>query len=130
MKRRIFNILLLGFSMFALLVSCEYEFIPVPQPPPPNPTDTVFFTRDILPIFTTNNNCTGCHEAGNQSPDLTAANAYSSIISMGLADTAAPELSILYNYPKQGTSTHSWKKYTDSQANDVLQWIRQGALNN
>jgi hypothetical protein len=130
MKSRIFNILFVGLSMMILLISCEYEFIPIPPPPPPNYTDTVYFAKDILPIFNTNNNCTTCHKAGDQSPDLTTNNAYNSITSMGLVDVNIPESSILYDFPRPGTSSHDWKKYTNTQADKVLQWIRQGALNN
>ena len=130
MKNRILNLLLVSLAMTAMLASCEYEFIPVPQPPPPVYTDTISFAAGILPIFNTNNNCTSCHNTGGQQPDLTPNHAFSSIMDLGLVDLATPESSILYDFPRPGTSTHTWKKYTQSQSEDILEWIRQGALNN
>jgi hypothetical protein len=122
--------LLIGLSLLLYLASCEYEFIDQPPVPPPNPTDTIKFSADILPVFNTNNNCTACHTTGNQAPDLTEANAYNSITSMNLVDVETPEASILYDFPRPGSPTHEWKKYTQKQSENVLNWIRQGALNN
>lgn len=119
---------LIGLGLILFFASCEYEFIDSPPVPPPNPEDTIYFSTDILPIF--NDNCTSCHKTGGTAPDLTEANAYTNITSGGLVDLANPEQSKLYDIPRPGSSTHNWKKYTQAQSEDVLNWIRQGALNN
>jgi hypothetical protein len=126
---RIFQ-LLIGLGLALFLASCEYEFIDSPPEPPYNPADTVKFSEDILPIFNTNNYCTSCHKSGGTDPDLTEANAYNSIMSMGLVDLTTPENSKLYTFPKAGSPDHSWATYSNSQSEKVLNWIRQGAINN
>jgi len=114
--------------MFLLMgiTSCEYEFIEIDELDPDIP---VSFADDILPIFTTGNNCTVCHRTGSQAPDLTAGNAYNAIVP-NLINSSEPEASIIYAYPSPATSTHGFKKYTQTQAALVLAWIRQGAENN
>jgi hypothetical protein len=123
-KRYIFFISLL----FALLTnSCKYDFIlPVKVTPI---TGTVSFSTQVAPIYSTANKCTACHYTGGQSPDLTAANAYVSIVP-NLVNTGAPEQSLIYSFPSPATSTHTWKKYTTSEAAIVLAWIQQGFKNN
>lgn len=121
----------LGFIavlMFLLMgiTSCEYEFIEIDESDPDIP---VSFADDIIPIFTAGNNCTVCHRTGSQSPDLTAGNAYNSIVPT-LINSSEPESSIIYSYPSPATSTHGFKKYTQTQAALVLAWIKQGAENN
>lgn len=117
------NLLLIVAGMF--IVSCEYEFIE--QLPPPQ--GTVSFSQQVEPVFTSQG-CVACHKPGNQLPDLTTGNAYASIIATGVVDTNNPEASKLYDLPNPATSQHSWKKYTENQAQIVLLWIQQGALNN
>lgn len=112
------------------VVSCQYKYTIEPIIPPPDPTDTIFFSTQIVPIWTDGEFCTQCHKTGATAPDLTAANAYSSINAMGLVNVDDPASSMIYDYVLQGTSTHSWKKYSNSQAALILQWIEQGALNN
>lgn len=130
MKRNLCFLLLIGFGLVLALASCEYEFIDSPPLPPVDTTDTVKFAEDILPIFNDNDNCTTCHKTGGTSPDLTEANAYNSIMSMGLVDLTTPENSKLYIFPRPGSTDHNWKTYSQSQSEKVLNWIRQGALNN
>ncbi len=114
-----------------LISSCQYDNIIEPVTPPPNPTDTVSFVNQIEPIFNNNSNCTACHFTGGGHSDLTTGNAYNSIKSMGLVNLSDPEASIIYWYPNlDNSSDHTWKKYTAEEAQLVLQWIKQGALNN
>jgi hypothetical protein len=124
-KRSAFGIMIsMIFSLF--LISCEYEFIEVELPDANTP---VSFSEEILPIFTANNNCTACHKAGSTSPDLTAANAFNSIVP-DLVNLDEPELSKIYTFPNPSTGTHGFKKYTQLEAALVLSWITQGAENN
>ncbi len=115
----------------SFLASCEYEFIkPEPVPPPPEPTDTISFSQEVQPIFDANS-CTGCHKPnGAAGLDLTAPNAYNSLMSNGLVDTNDPPSSKIYWYPHPGTGEHSYKYSTEAEASQILYWIEQGALDN
>lgn len=125
-------ILLFTFLLsMALVSSCQYDEIVKPVIPPPDPTATISFVKDVEPVFNDNSNCTACHKTGGQAPDLTTGHAYNSISVMGLVNLSKPEASTIYWYPNPNNSSdHTWKKYTDVQAQFVLQWIKQGALNN
>jgi len=123
------NKYLLLFLFGLLLNACTYDFIVKEELPPIDVTVPVSFSTQIVPIFT--NSCVSCHKTGGQAPDLTAPNAYNSIKTMNLANTAAPETSIIYTEPNPANaSVHSWKKYTAAEAQLVLTWIQQGAKNN
>jgi hypothetical protein len=125
---------LITVVVIALLFGgCKYDFIveeeiPVIDPGDPN-AEQISFSTAILPIFTTGNNCTSCHSTGKTAPDLTAANAYSAIVSKYI-NTTTPEQSTIYTVPKPDVSGHSQKKYTANQAALILIWIQQGAKNN
>lgn len=110
------------FLVFA--ASCEYEFIEIDEPDPDVP---VSFSEDIIPIFTTNSNCTACHRTGGTPPDLSENNAYNSIVP-ALIDSENPELSAIYRVPSPASSHAS--RYTPVQAAKLLNWIKQGAQNN
>lgn len=127
---RILSLVLLAV-LVSFFASCEYDFIkPEPVPPPPEPTDTISFAQEVQPIFE-NNGCTGCHKPnGSAGLDLTAPNAYNSLISNGLVETTDPEMSKIYYYPYPGTGEHSYKYDTEAEAANILYWIEQGALDN
>ncbi len=124
-KKLIYSIGIIAIIVFA--TSCQYKFIVEPVIPPPDPTDTISFSQQIVPIFS-EQGCTGCHNTGGQQPDLTADNAYNSIMSTGLVNTDDPVASKIYYYPLPDGSHYA--KYTSAQAALVLQWIEQDALNN
>ncbi len=125
MKKSYVYFLLVMFGL--LLNACKYDFIVPEVTTPVDPTVPVSFSTQIAPIFNTET-CVSCHKTGGQAPDLTTANAYNSIKTMNLANTTTPESSIIYAFP--GSSSHSWKGYTASEAQLILTWIKQGALNN
>lgn len=127
--------LLFAVVIVALLFGqCTYDFI-VPEdilvidPDDPNAPE-VSFKSAIVPIFTSNNNCTACHGTGGQLPDLTTANAYSSLNSTRYINSGSPTESRIYAVPNPANSGHSQKKYTAAEAALVLAWIQQGAKNN
>jgi hypothetical protein len=118
---------LILFFITSTLLSCNYDFIKKAQPI--NPGTQVSFASQILPIFSADE-CIACHKTGGQMPDYTPANAYASIISNNVVNTTTPESSLLYTVPNPTTSGHSWTKLTANQAQLILLWIQQGALNN
>ena len=113
-----------------LFGGCKYNFI-VPEdvidPNDPN-VEEVSFVSDIIPVFL-DNNCTACHDPGGQIPDLTAANAYSSINTTRYINASSPAESKLYTRPHP-SNTDSHPKYSEAEAALVLTWIQQGAKNN
>lgn len=131
---KILKLFLMLVLIIFLFSECKYSFI-VPEeilvvdPDDPD-APKLSFAKDILPIFTNGNNCTACHNTGGTSPDLTAGNAYASLNSKRLINTAAPAESKIYQYIEPGTATHTRKKYTAAQAALVLGWIQQGAKDN
>ena len=115
------------------LAGCEYTFVQntaadQEEPPISDPDNPISFATQIVPIFTSR--CLDCHDNGGTAPDLSAANAYSSITNMNLVNTSNPSTSILYEYILESTSSHDWRFYSSSQDNLVLLWIQEGALNN
>ena len=131
MNRKIINffvVLLISFAGF--LSSCTYDWIEYPAPPPVDTTVVISFSADVEPIWNDGNYCTKCHKTGGQSPNLETGKAYNSINSLGLVDLADPESSIIYYYPAPSTDSHTWQKYNATQAQTILQWIKQGGKNN
>lgn len=121
------------FGILFIFAACQYETINLADLPEPEPIDTTVdlsFVNEIIPIFTTNNNCTSCHTTGKTAPDLSAANAYQSLVSGGFVVANNPEGSAIYTFPNPTASTHVWKHYTARQAELIFTWINQGAQNN
>lgn len=139
MKKTIFKLVLVLVGLM-FIAGCEYEFIYRPADPivtpdpidPDNPPDPnlIKFSTQIVPLFTTGNRCTSCHGEGGQRPILTAAKAYSELISMSLINKSDPASSKIYTYVKPGASSHVWKQFVTSQSDLILQWITEGANNN
>jgi hypothetical protein len=114
-------------SMILLLViSCEYE-----KQEPLKPLAKVSFSSDVVPIFSKSCSTTGCHSVGAITPDLTAANAYSSLVYGGYVDTLAVENSQIYMrlIDKQKPMPPSGNLSQD-QINVIYSWIKNGAPNN
>lgn len=121
-------------SLFVIILvviasSCSYDFIEMPQPDPIDPTDTISFKTAVAPIFSEGNKCTACHSTGSTAPDLTPDKAFSAIVP-ALIDANDPEASAIYWFAHPQSETHTWKKYSQNEANIILGWIKQGAQNN
>jgi hypothetical protein len=112
-----------------LFTSCEWEKLEVPV----IITDTtpVSFAADIIPIFDASCNMSGCHPAGGVPPDLSPAGAYLNLTSLGYIelDTALAAQSKLYMRMSDGTMPPSGS-LPDTIRYKVLNWIKQGALDN
>jgi hypothetical protein len=94
-------------------------------------TRQVSFTSDIVPIFNSSCNTSGCHSAGSKAPDLTGANAYTALTNGGYINTGNPQISDLYLWMtgKKGTPMPVGGVNKDFNAL-VIAWIKQGAQNN
>jgi len=113
-----------AFAMIVLLSGCEYDYVEPDNTPPP---DTISFATDVLPVFNASCNMGGCHATGAAQPDLSAANAFTSLQDGGYINTSDPGSSLLYT----AMATGSMKPFsTTSQTNLILAWIQKGALNN
>lgn len=130
LNMKTFKILSTIFVVAFLFSGCLYNFIvPEPEIDPGDPNlPEVSFETDILPVFNNNNNCTSCHDTGGQRPDLTTANAYTSLNNTRYLNLTTPEESRIYTKPHPG-SNHA-EKYSASEAALVLAWITQGAQDN
>ncbi len=128
MKKLVFTGLV--FIMMLVLKGCIYDWVVPPEVPDIPDEVEISFVNEILPIFTTGNNCTACHRAGGTSPDLSEANAYNSINSAKYINLAQPEESLIYKVPAPNSSTHRHKVFSGQQAALILAWIKQGAKNN
>ena len=124
--------LLFAVVVVALLFSqCAYDFI-VPEeiividPDDPD-AEQISFSGAIVPIFTAK--CVSCHKTGSQIPDLTAANAFSSLNSTRYISSSSAAESKIYTKPNPA-NTDSHPKYSAAEAALVLGWIQQGAKNN
>jgi hypothetical protein len=94
-------------------------------------TRPVSFAADILPIFNSSCNGSGCHAAGGIKPDLSASNAHTALTNGNYFNTTAAESSSLYLWMagKKGTPMPTSGVNKDYNAL-VLAWIKQGAKNN
>ena len=111
MKQRLSLVVVILLVAAAGFTSCEkFDVKPIPF----DATATWHFQADVQPIF--NANCITCHN-GSRSPDLRDGKSYSAL-SKGYI-TAPAETSRLY-VPRT----------SDTQKLIILNWLKQGALNN
>jgi hypothetical protein len=89
------------------------------------------FANDIVPIFNSDCNVSGCHN-GSVVPNLMPANAYNALINGGYINTADPATSELYVWMKgkPGKPTMPLSGSNALYNAKVLAWIKQGALDN
>jgi len=126
MQKKIFGglfMFLIGIMIFA---SCAKDTVVQPQNNI-NPGIKISFADTIQPIFTAGCATPNCH-SGSVNPNLLAGQAYSSLTSGHYVNTSSPTQSMIYTVMAPGgiMSNHC----TVDQADLVLAWIKQGALNN
>lgn len=96
-------------------------------------TETVSFSKDIIPIFSTDCALSGCHISGGHAPNLTAASAYNSLMGGSYVNKTEPENSIVYKR-LIGKLTPAMPLGKDANPSNIeglmLAWITQGANNN
>jgi hypothetical protein len=127
------KIILIG-SMLGMLMlimnACYYDEV-LPKEDNVGDVGEMSFSKDIVVIFNTSCNVSGCHNRGGQKPDLSADNAFNSLTNGGYINTTTPESSSLYLWMtgKKGTPMPVSGSNATYNAK-VLAWIEQGALNN
>lgn len=94
-------------------------------------TRPVTFTGDIIPVFNKSCNISGCHSTGGIAPDLSAANAFTSLSAGNYTNTTTPLNSEIYLWMtgKKGSPMPLSGVNKDYNAL-ILAWIKQGANNN
>jgi hypothetical protein len=95
-------------------------------------TTTVSFSSDIVPLLTANCAKSGCHN-GSISPDLSAANAYNSLVDGNFVSTSTPSNSLVYLWltGKESATMPLGASNNPSNINGyILAWITQGADKN
>lgn len=114
------RLMLVFFIFFSIsVITCEKYIIVFPEI---DDTVKIDFITEILPIF--DNDCKICHSGGRE-PNLSAENAYNSIIEGNYVDTLNPESSIIYNILLP-SGTHNGRT-TTGNIDKILVWISQGA---
>lgn len=118
------KILLIPISMI-LLNGCIYDELPIPSVEGP-----VSFSEQLVPIFVNNCSVSNCHEAGKIAPDLTAENAYNSLLNFGyvIPFDSVGESNLMVKINPGG----SMNKHLPNEESRLLieAWIKQGAENN
>ncbi|MEN9700595.1 MAG: hypothetical protein RLZZ301_1793 [Bacteroidota bacterium] len=120
MKYSIFGgVAVVLISTVFMLPSCKKDKVPVTNLP--NCVDTVSFNADILPLM--QNNCVGCHDAGNASAgyDFSSYDMISSNASAALTSMRASGSLLM---PQGGPAL------PDSVIQKLECWIAQGKLPN
>jgi len=132
MKKAIVKTAALSAILIAAVTGCKQDVTYTIQPSEVI-TDTVSFSKNLQPIFTSKCALSGCHVSGGQVPDLETGVAFSSLKSANLYDTSSPKNSILYGR-LIGTLTPAMPIGGSSNPDNVdalvLAWITQGAKNN
>ena len=98
----------------------------------PEVTTTVSFGTDIIPILSTSCAKSGCHN-GSISPNLTAANAYTSLVNGNFLEVGNPSNSLVYLWltGKESSTMPLGASNNPSNINGLmLAWVKQGAKNN
>ena len=125
--------IIITVSLFVLLIAaCRKDITFIIKDEPVPVTDTVSFSKDLVPIFSKNCALSGCHVTGSHVPNLMADKAYNSLMSK-YVDTKTPENSIIYERltGKLNPIMPMGRTNNPSNINSlVLAWIKQGAKNN
>jgi len=119
-------------TIMVLAISGCYKTTTIVKDPGSDITTALSFSTDIIPIFQKNCALSGCHASGGHTPDLTTANAYSSLVSGGFITANDPVNSVIMLWltgKKSPVMPLGSGPNPDINAK-VYAWISQGAKNN
>ena len=118
-------------AMLAAAVGCAKTTTVVVNPGA-SITEEVSYSKDVIPLFTTNCALSGCHVPGGHLPDLSAADAYQSLTTGGYVSPGDPDHSVILLW-LTGKKTPAMPLGRGPQQDiiaEVYAWIAQGAKNN
>ncbi len=129
LRKNIISLLLLtGASIFFLGSCYKNKTVILDAPEVSRP---VTFSQDIIPIFNSSCNMSGCHSSGGKTPDLTLANAFNSLTVGDYLNKEDAASSTLYLWVTGKKSTPMPVGGINKEYNAlILAWIKQGAQNN
>ena len=129
MKSRVQLVTMLMIFLALLTAGC-YKDVISPGTDPNGPPAFVSFSGDLIPLFNSHCNGTGCHDAvPAHAPSLVPDKAYNALTTGGFVNTVAPDQSTIYVVVHTGTMPPTGAlKASDAQM--ILDWIRNGAPNN
>lgn len=116
-----------------LMVSCGKDTTLTIEPQHVAVANTVYFSKDLVPILTKSCAVGGCHASGGLKPDLSSDNAYNALINGKYIDLKTPANSIIYErlIGKLSPSMPMGQSNNPSNLNNLmLAWIKQGAKKN
>ena len=118
LKRKHFRTLLISLFAGLLFTSCQYAYIETEQI-----TGDVSYSEKIQPAF--DSHCISCH-VGTRNPVLLQDVSYNNLINGDYINLEMPEESKVYI---KASGPHSGV-FTPVEAELLLTWIQQGALDN
>jgi len=128
MRNKKSTIVIISIMLFSVveMVSCTNNSLPVPA---------VSFSKDIIPILTTN--CalnSGCHLGANSTNlqiNFDSDSAYATLFKRDLISTTNPPASLFYAEVEENQMPLApYAPLSESQKNLILKWIQEGAKNN
>ena len=127
-------VILSGILLVTGLVGCKKDTTVVVAPYS-TVTTPVSFASQLIPLFASNCALSGCHvTTGGHAPDLTAMNAYNSLMTGGFINTTTPSASIIYLRLTSQISPGMPLTAPGSDPGGIneltVAWIKQGAKNN
>jgi hypothetical protein len=123
----------LGLAVIlAIVVSGCYKTTTVVVNPGSLITKELSFATDIIPIFQSSCALSGCHASGGHAPDLSKANAFSSLSSGGYFKAGDPDNSVvmLWLTGKKSPVMPLGSGPNQTINANIYAWINQGAKNN
>jgi hypothetical protein len=130
---KVFLIALIVIVIIIVMIGCQKNTTVTIPKAAQTVTKTVIFSKDIIPILSTDCALSGCHVSGGHAPNLTAASAYNSLIGGSFINKTEPANSIVY-MRLTGKLTPAMPLGKEANPSNIeglmLAWITQGANNN
>jgi hypothetical protein len=128
--KKVMGVLLTTAAISFLLTGC-YKDRTIVSETGDEITRTVSFANDIIPLFNSSCNSSGCHNSGGKAPDLSSANAFTSLSNGNYINISDPLNSELYLWMTGKKGSPMPLSGINKEYNAlILAWIKQGGGNN